>query len=908
MITKLTAENAELYYAPRFAEITAAFKASDDENLKGIEIHSLEDYFLYLDKIAALQVGAKDMPNAYLLVLPADEEIFAINANTRAISVPAFVKKNGIGVYGDHYAEMIVMTIDRYFDHEDFLNDEIVINWNFTPAGSRTPGETHAVAAFAPNEELNPGYITFGFIITKEMTPEKGTLTFSVTIYDTKSGEIAYSFNTLTASVNINDTLTLLDPTIIVDDTSNYVNRLSPSVYTDNTIPPIGLPEWKSGLLINHQYTGLDDVAYFDGEEDKNNEYINGAMLTAYASVDPATADLIYKWTYSPVDGTVETVRNFETVNKFADYVEVDLPQSDNGAYFYKLDEMNKPVTTEPLTYTQAKELYDEAADASDTRSYLNLQIKRLVTAPNDENVEDSQFNQDHITFAVQKDRAIIYSTEELRTFASTNPEQGSGKWVGIDIDTGLESIVGLNWNNKAVLDENDVAEAASVGLGPGHIIFWVKADSIVDYSKTIVIGGDATYKPTQIVFKYAGVNTEVAMAEAPQRIFNSPNVPKFCVRGTSYHALYAGNYQVTVQARVSAGENYEKVLDGADLKVNTQYFLKDQNGEIDKLHPLVNEDAIEAQAAEKELYVLVSAARNSIPVESSVLSIPPAKKPVTHLSVESVYQFNDEVKMEEGYAGPEYIYISDNGQPPVIVATVTIDSDDARDSAGVFAAELVETSEDLPTFEEIEQKIADHELDFRPLGDGKFPFMPTQGEIKEGEYVARTINRRNRTYSISDNSESIHTSFVAPAINQIDVFAVFDDEDDIVALENGVRPQSGIVNFEINRNRSSYNFEMVDNSRNFKDAVCAYYIEEVEYDEETGIVRARTPEDKANDPFEYGEFDINPIEPVQDENDETVYRFTIERDPGYYRIKTENKYNGTVHTSYTDIFGIVAH
>ena len=908
MITKLTAENAELYYAPRFAEITAAFKANGQD----IEIKSLEDYFLYLDRIAALQAGAKNMPNAYLLVLPADEEIFAIDANTRAISVPAFVKKNGIGVYGDHRAEMIVLKIDRYFDHEDFLNDEIVINWNFTPAGGRVPvyEENQAAAAFAPNEELNPGYITFGFIITKDMTPQKGTLTFSVTIYDNKSGEIVYSFNTLTASVNINDTFTLTDPEIIVNDTNNYVNRLTPSVYTDNTIPPLGLPEWRSGLLINNQYTGLDDVAYFLPYEDANNEYREGVMLTAYAAANPATADLIYKWTFNPVSGTVETARDFETINKFADYVEVDLPEEDNGAIFYQLDEMERPNTTEPLTYSQAKALVDAATD-TDPRNYLPMEVKRLVTAPQDENAEDCQFNQDHIAFYVNNDKLDIYSTEELRSFTSTDPGQSSAqfKWIGIDIDTGLESIVGLEWNNTGyILSENDVAEAAGLGLPDGHLIFWAKAEEIDGRSKTITIGGNDQYKPTQVTIRYLGVKADAQISQYPQVITNIPNIPRFAVRGTSFHAMYAGNYQVTVQARVSAGENYEQVLENAELKVNTEYYLKDENDEIDRLHPLVNEDAAAAQAAGKELYVLVSAARNSMPIESSVLSIPPAKKPVTHLSVQSVYQFTDEVQMDPDYQGIEYIYIN-NQDPPVIVATVTIDSEDARDSAGVFAAELVQTSEALPTVEEIEQKIADHELEFRPLGDGKFPFTPTEGEIVEGEYVARTINRRNRTYSISDNSESIHTSLVAPAVNDIDVFAVFEDSESIPALVNGRRPDSGIVNFEINKQRSIYNFELVDNFANYPEAECSYFIEEVEYDEETGIVRERTPEDKANDPFEHDE-DLRRInlEPVQDEEDSSVYRFTIERDPGYYRIKTENRYHGTIHTSYTDVFGIITH
>ena len=111
-------------------------------------------------------------------------------------------------------------------------------------------------------------------------------------------------------------------------------------------------------------------------------------------------------------------------------------------------------------------------------------------------------------------------------------------------------------------------------------------------------------------------------------------------------------------------------------------------------------------------------------------------------------------------------------------------------------------------------------------------------------------------------------------------------------------------VVLEINRNRPSYDFEIVDNSNNFEGAECSYFIEEVEYDENTGEIRSRGPAD--TEP--YGEEDIRRIEVTQDENDNNVYRFSITNDPGYYRIKTENRYHGTIHTSYTDIFGIVTH
>ena len=76
---------------------------------------------------------------------------------------------------------------------------------------------------------------------------------------------------------------------------------------------------------------------------------------------------------------------------------------------------------------------------------------------------------------------------DELNSFASTNASQGSGKWVGIDINTGLDSIIGATWNGGA-LTQADVDEAASVGLGAGHIIFWTKADVIKDIPKTIII------------------------------------------------------------------------------------------------------------------------------------------------------------------------------------------------------------------------------------------------------------------------------------------------------------------------------------------------------------------------------------------------------------------------------------
>ena len=76
-----------------------------------------------------------------------------------------------------------------------------------------------------------------------------------------------------------------------------------------------------------------------------------------------------------------------------------------------------------------------------------------------------------------------------MNSFASTNPAQGSGKWIGLDLNTGRDTIVGSTWGDSYELTQEDADEAASVGLGAGHIIFWTKAE---DLPKTIKVNGES--------------------------------------------------------------------------------------------------------------------------------------------------------------------------------------------------------------------------------------------------------------------------------------------------------------------------------------------------------------------------------------------------------------------------------
>ena len=110
----------------------------------------------------------------------------------------------------------------------------------------------------------------------------------------------------------------------------------------------------------------------------------------------------------------------------------------------------------------------------------MGVTASKLATAPADGNQADSQFNQDAVTVTQDGNTITISgSLDELKSFASTNPNQGSGKWLALDFNTGLDTIIGVKWGSSYIMDESDVAEANSINLPAGHFVFWLKAEEL---------------------------------------------------------------------------------------------------------------------------------------------------------------------------------------------------------------------------------------------------------------------------------------------------------------------------------------------------------------------------------------------------------------------------------------------
>lgn len=218
MITKDTSLNSELF---KKANALLGYDETDSRY-----INHIDEYFLNLGSIKD-KLQEQNLNDISYFMLPIDEPLFEINANTRTITIPdAF--KTGISVQGDEVAETIFFSIDRYYDTTDFYDDYIipVIQWKY--ADETGVGAYHLSAATGKavmvDESSKTGgtiKVVFGWPISSEVTSRATNIQFSVRFYTIvdengnlieewekySDGELEYSFSTLNAVTKINPSL-----------------------------------------------------------------------------------------------------------------------------------------------------------------------------------------------------------------------------------------------------------------------------------------------------------------------------------------------------------------------------------------------------------------------------------------------------------------------------------------------------------------------------------------------------------------------------------------------------------------------------------------------------------------------------------------------------------------------------
>ncbi|MBQ5474885.1 MAG: hypothetical protein IIT65_09310, partial [Lachnospiraceae bacterium] len=201
MITKKTKDNAGLYDT-LFAQASEAL---------GAPIRTLDEYLLNIG-----QLREKELEEEYSLRfsrLPVDEPPFHINANSRQIEVPSDFKKNGIAVIGDHYAEILYFTIDRYYDTWDLLDDSIhiIVQWSYVSGGKEQATGISHVSTKDAKVFIKENKIMFGWPINNIIADKAGTIKFSVRFYKIDEGHLVFNMNTIPTAVEIKNGLNFMN-------------------------------------------------------------------------------------------------------------------------------------------------------------------------------------------------------------------------------------------------------------------------------------------------------------------------------------------------------------------------------------------------------------------------------------------------------------------------------------------------------------------------------------------------------------------------------------------------------------------------------------------------------------------------------------------------------------------------
>lgn len=277
------------YYVKNDGIYTICMDEKEDFNAEQVyylsdDITSLDEYFSYI-------VELNKISKRYT-ILPLDEEVFEIDANTRTITVPNSFKTNGISVQGDEVAEIVYFRINRFFDAIDLALRDIYVEWK-SAAKDETGKEITGVSIpWVIDTESDPGYIIFGWALSSKITAAAGTVTFAVRFYtfDKEKEILEYSLSTLQQTATIKPSLNfdlkniIMDGTLIDDCDALITDRFKNSELSSGAVQA-EIPEWIIDLKLP------SDTLFEVDENGAKLVYVNLADVDGF-KVAPITRDV----------------------------------------------------------------------------------------------------------------------------------------------------------------------------------------------------------------------------------------------------------------------------------------------------------------------------------------------------------------------------------------------------------------------------------------------------------------------------------------------------------------------------------------------------------------------------------------------------------------------------------------
>lgn len=267
------------------------------------EILDINGYFTAIEEIKQKVLDPINTEaDPYFLILPNDEPLLKIDANTRKIDTKGW--EAGIGTQGDELAEIIYFSIDRYFDVADLYDKEIFVQWE-NAVGDQGLSVTINKTVNYPDA---PNKLVFGWPITSDITKAAGNVKFSVRFYTRNNPdkgekyELYYSLGTITATLKVNPSL---DMDIENPEATNYKvvdkNWIIYNMMRNSTVPGLDVtavaPTFETPIPAFNTPFNLGDAelpfkirAKFSSEDDKS-----------------GMGTISYSWTRLSKDEKVET-------------------------------------------------------------------------------------------------------------------------------------------------------------------------------------------------------------------------------------------------------------------------------------------------------------------------------------------------------------------------------------------------------------------------------------------------------------------------------------------------------------------------------------------------------------------------------------------------------------------------
>lgn len=281
------------HYDELFQKVNEIFGYSGNDM-----VGDINDYFTILGQLKEKVVKKEIDP--YFLILPNDEPLLKIDANTRKIDTKGW--ESGIGTQGDELAEVIYFSIDRYFDTVDLADPkkEIFIQWE-NAAGDQGLSMTINKTVNYPSA---PNKLVFGWPITSDITKAAGNVKFSVRFYERNTPasneeyKLYYSFGTITAVLKVNPSqdFEISNPDVLSITNKNAIiyemmrdskvsgldaTAIAPTFESISTTPAFEPAEWNLG----DNELPFQTRATFT-EADKGNESGMGIISYAWYKLD----------------------------------------------------------------------------------------------------------------------------------------------------------------------------------------------------------------------------------------------------------------------------------------------------------------------------------------------------------------------------------------------------------------------------------------------------------------------------------------------------------------------------------------------------------------------------------------------------------------------------------------------